>query len=176
MKQLLCGLLLLCLAGLTACGGEIQASKKPFPALAGTDMAGSPVDNSLFEGYDATIVNFWNNSCGTCIEEMPELETLYQELKDRGVNVIGIGADAGESEDKLEFARNILSEKGVTYLNIALDPDSDLYKVFLQDITGYPTTFVVDREGNIIGNSIVGNVKRQEDVLYKRLDLIQKEK
>ena len=149
----------------------IEISKKEFPEITGTDMDGNKVENTIFSEYDATIVNFWNNGCGTCIEEMPELEEYYKELSEENINLIGVASDSGESQEKFDFAKKVLSEKGVTYLNISPDISGEFYTDFLETITGYPTTFIVDNEGNIIGSGIVGNVKNQDEVLRERLNL-----
>lgn len=158
-------------AVLAGCGSKSDPllTVKPFPTIADTDMAGNPVTNEIFSGYDATIVNFWSNGCGTCIEEMPELEAMYQTYKEQNINLIGVGADSGESPEMLEQAREILESKGVTYLNISPKPDGALYEAIHADIDGFPTTYVVDREGNLIGAPIVGNVKSQLDTLEDRL-------
>lgn len=162
------------LAGCTAQETDL-VSKEPFPEFSETDTNGNAVTSDIFADYDATIVNFWNNGCGTCIAEMPELEELYQEFKEQNINLIGVGADSGESEEQLATARKILEEKGVTYLNISPDSDNDFYKDFISEITGYPTTYIVDRDGNIIGAPIIGNVKDQMDTLQNRLDTIKEE-
>lgn len=148
-------------------------SKIPFPELSDTDMNGEAVTNDIFSGYEATIVNFWNNGCGTCIAEMPELEEMYQQFKDQNVNLIGVGADSGESEEQLATAKKILEEKGVTYRNISPNPDGTFYKDFISELTGYPTTYLVDGEGNIIGAPIIGNVKKQEETLKQRIENIK---
>lgn len=174
MKKLI-SLFLICLLifSLTACGGgEIEASKTPFPEITGTDMEGNPVTNDIFGDYDATVINFWNNGCGTCIKEMPELEAYYQEFKEMNVNLIGVGADSGESEEKLELAKKVLSEKGVTYMNISPDTEGEFYSEFIADLTGYPVTYVVDSEGNIIGTPIVGYLVAQDETLRDRISLI----
>ena len=154
-----------------ASNGGIDVSETPFPEIVGTDMNGNEVTNDIFSKYDATIVNFWNNGCGTCIEEMPELEEYYNELKEQNINLIGVAADSGESTEKFEFATRVLSEKGTTYLNISPDIDGAFYTDFLDTIQGYPTTFIVDKDGNIIGSPIVGNVKNQDETLKERLAL-----
>lgn len=77
------------------------------------------------------------------------------------INLIGVGADSGEGEEQLELARKILAEKGVTYQNMVPDPENDFYKELIGESAGYPTTYVVDNEGNIIGAPIIGNVKEQ---------------
>ena len=127
--------------------------------------------NDIFSEYDATILNFWNNGCGTCIEEMPELEELYHQLQERNINLIGVGTDSGEGEEQLETAQNILKEKGVTYVNISPDPEGEFYKDFVSEIFSYPTTYIVDGEVNISGAPISGNVKNQIDTLNDRLAL-----
>ena len=198
----------LLLAALTGCSaGEDNSlvSKTPFPAFTEVGTQGNPVSSDIFADYDATIVNFWNNGCGscvaempeleelyqdfqerninlivnfwnngcgTCIEEMPELEELYHQFQEQNINLIGVGTDSGEGEEQLETAQNILKEKGVTYVNISPDPEGEFYKDFISEIFSYPTTYIVDGEGNIIGAPIIGNVKKQLDTVEARLDLI----
>ena len=169
MKRVLILLLsaVLMTAALTGCSsGEEDAlvSKTPFPEFSEVDIAGDE------------IVNFWNNGCGSCIAEMPELEELYQDFKERNINLIGVGTDSGESREQLDTAREILKEKGVTYHNISPDPEGDFYKDFVADISTYPTTYIVDSEGNIVGADIVGNVKKQLDTVETRLALITGQK
>ena len=147
-------------------------SRTAFPEFDEVDMEGTAVTSEIFADYDATIVNFWNNGCGSCIAEMPELEELYQEFQAQNINLIGVGTDSGEGQEQLDTAREILKEQGVTYLNISPDPEGDFYKDFIADISTYPTTYIVDSEGNIVGADIVGNVKNQLDTVQARLDLI----
>lgn len=165
----------LTLAVLTGCSsGESDSlvSKTPFPEFSEVDTEGNPVSSDIFADYDATIVNFWNNGCGTCIEEMPELEELYHQFQEQNINLIGVGTDSGEGEEQLETARNILNEKGVTYMNISPDPENAFYQDYISEIFTYPSTYIVDSEGNIIGASISGNVKKQIDIVNERLALI----
>ena len=164
-------LLLAALAGCSTGEDNSLVSKTPFPEFSEADTEGNPVSSDIFADYDATIVNFWNNGCGTCIEEMPELEELYHQLQERNINLIGVGTDSGEGEEQLETAQNILKEKGVTYVNISPDPEGEFYKDFVSEIFSYPTTYNVDGEGNIIGAPIVGNVKKQIDTVNDRLAL-----
>ena len=165
-------------AALSGCGTggeESLVTKTPFPEFTEVDTEGNEITSAIFADYDATIVNFWNNGCGTCIAEMPELEELYQDFKERNINLIGVGTDSGEGEEQLATAREILAEKGVTYPNISPDPEGDFYKDFIADIFTYPTTYIVDREGSIVGASIAGNVKEQLDTVEARLELILQE-
>ena len=169
MKRVLILLLsaVLMTAALTGCSsGEEDAlvSKTPFPEFSEVDIAGDEISSDIFADYDATIV------------KMPELEELYQDFKERNINLIGVGTDSGESREQLDTAREILKEKGVTYHNISPDPEGDFYKDFVADISTYPTTYIVDGEGNIVGADIVGNVKKQLDTVETRLALITGQK
>lgn len=159
------------LSGCASDSGDLL-TKTPFPEFSEKDMAGNTLTNDIFSEYDATIVNFWNNGCGSCIAEMPELEELYHEFQEQNINLIGVGADSGESEEQHETARNILKEKEVTYPNISPDPEGSFYQEFVSELSTYPTTYLVDSEGNIIGAPIAGNVKKQKDTLQQRIDKI----
>ena len=173
MKKIICTLLAAAsVLGLTACSSSNDEliSKTPFPEFSEVDTQGNTITNDIFADYDATILNFWNNGCGTCIEEMPELEDYYQEFKEKNINLIGVASDSGESDEQLKTAQDILSEKGVTYTNLSPNPENTLYLDFISQLAGYPTTYVIDREGNIIGAPIIGNVKAQEDTLNARLE------
>ncbi|MEG1243179.1 MAG: TlpA family protein disulfide reductase, partial [Oscillospiraceae bacterium] len=79
MKKLISILLAVtCLFSLAACGsGEIEATVKPFPKFEGMDFEGKDINNDIFKDYDATVITFWSNGCGSCIAEMPELEEYY---------------------------------------------------------------------------------------------------
>ena len=172
MKKLMSILLVaICMLSLAACGNsEIEATIKPFPEFEGVDFNGNAVNNDIFKDYDATIINFWTNGCGSCIAEMPELEEYYQNFKGKNINMIAVAASAGDSDELREDAETILKEKGVTYTNIIPDIESSFYKDFIGEITGYPITYIVDSNGNMVGAPLIGVVKNQEDKLMKRLD------
>lgn len=167
--------MMFCTLFIVACSNsEIEMTIEPFPEFSGTDFQGNTINNDHFKEYDATIINFWTNGCGSCIAEMPELEEYYQNFKGKNINLVGVAVSAGESETLRAEAEMILKEKGVTYTNIIPDIKSSFYKEFISDIKGYPITYIVDREGNRVGAPIVGVVKNQEDILMKRLDQISK--
>jgi len=132
------------------------------------------VNNDIFKNYDATIVNFWTNGCGSCIAEMPELEEYYQQFKDKNINLIAVAASAGDSDEMRAGAEKILKEKGVTYTNIIPDIESSFYKDFICEITGFPITYIVDSDGYMVGAPLIGVVKKQEDNLMKRLNEVTK--
>lgn len=156
----------------TGCGDKENelVTKTPFPDFAEITVEDEQISNEMFKEYKATIVNFWNNGCGSCIEEMPELEELYHEFQKEGVNIIGVGTDSGESKEQLETAKKILKEKNVTYQNVSPDPEKTFYKEFVSTLSSYPVTYIVDREGNIVGAPIYGNVKKQLETIEERIE------
>ncbi|MCM1991328.1 TlpA family protein disulfide reductase [Oceanirhabdus seepicola] len=172
MKKLVISLLILSMVfTFTACGGgEIEETLKAFPEFEATDFEGNEVNNSIFEKYDVTVVNFWSNGCGSCIEEMPYLEELYQSLKDKNVNFIGVGVDSRDTEDNFVFAKEVISKKGVTYMNISPKFESSFKDDFITTITGYPYTVLVDKEGNIRGAGLTGVVEKQEENILSRIE------
>ncbi len=176
MKKLFILLLAgVCALILAACaGGEIQTTSELFPEFTATDFESNVLTNDMFGDYDATFVNFWSNTCGSCIAEMPELEAYYQEFKEKNINLIGVAVSAGDSDEEWEQAKNILYEKGVTYLNLIPDTTSGFYKDFIGNITGYPITYIVDKEGNMIGAPLIGVVAKQEEKMMKRINEIVK--
>lgn len=130
-----------------------RSHQKPFPEFEGVDFEGNTMNNDIFKDYDATVINFWTNGCGSCIAEMPELEDYFQNFKDRKINLIGVAASAGESDESKTTSETILKEKGVTYSNLIPDNKSSFYTDFIGDIACYPITYIVDSEGNMIGGS-----------------------
>ena len=88
------------------------------------------------------------------------------------INLIGVGVDSGESEENLKTAKEILSAKGVTYRNISPNPENEFYRDFISQINGYPTTYLVDSQGNIVGAPIIGVVMGQEKTLNNRIETI----
>lgn len=100
--------------------------------------------------YDLTMVNVWTTWCGPCINEMPDLQKLYEMLPDN-VNMITICADANEES---ELAKQIMEESGCTFQT--LYPNEQLEQSLLKEVTGYPTTVFFDRNGNIVGDSVIG--------------------
>ena len=121
-------LLLAALAGCSTGEDNSLVSKTPFPEFSEADTEGNPVSSDIFADYDATIVNFWNNGCGTCIEEMPELEELYHQLQERNINLIGVGTDSGEGEGNIigaPIVGNVKKQIATVNDRLALSTASD---------------------------------------------------
>lgn len=117
-------------------------------------LDGKEIDSSVFKDSKLTMINIWATFCGPCIEEMPDLQRLYEELKGENINLIGLVSDTPD-EDNEELAKQILEKKGAKFTNII--PDENIKNNILKDISGVPTTLFVDSEGNIIGEFIVGS-------------------
>ena len=132
-----------------------------FPAFEGKDLDGNPVTSELFKNNAVTVVNFWFSTCAPCIGELSELDELDQMLREKGGAVIGINADTiGGDESMIMEAKSILEKKGAKYQNIYFPADSEAGKL-TYSITAFPTTVVVDRNGNIVGEAILGGINNE---------------
>lgn len=142
------------------------ANVEAFPKFKGKDFDGKDVDDSLFSKNEVTLVNFWFNGCAACVNEMPALEKFNKKLKEHGAEIVGVNVEATD-EATLKDAKDILSKQGATYRNIVIK-DGDDAKAYLAKIFSFPTTVMVDKKGNIIGDPIVGNLedeKKQEEII-----------
>lgn len=139
-------------------------SSEKFPAFEGMDLDGNPVSNELFKENSVTVINFWFSACAPCIGELSELNALNEELKLKGGAVIGINADTiGGDESMIMEAKNILEKKGAMYQNIYFPADSEAGKL-TYSITAFPTTVVVDRNGNMVGEPILGGINSEKQM------------
>ena len=150
-----------------------SGSGQKFPAFEGKDLEGNEVTSEeLFSGNAVTVVNFWFTTCNPCVGELAELDGLNQELAQKGGALIGVNAFTLDGDEgAISEAKDILTKKGVTYQNVYFPSDSEAGK-FTANIFAYPTTYVVDRSGNIVGDPIVGAItdKRQAQTLQERID------
>lgn len=130
-----------------------------FPAFQGKDLDGNEVDSTaLFAGNKVTVVNFWFSGCSPCVDELDELNALNEQLKEKGGAVIGINTDTLDGNPAMiDEAKNILEQKGSTYQNIWFASNSEAGK-FADQILGFPTTYVVDSNGKIMGEPLMGGI------------------
>ena len=144
-----------------------------FPAFDGKDLDGNEVDSStLFEGNTVTVVNFWFTTCSPCVNELADLEELNKQLAEKGGAVVGINSFTLDGDETaISEAKDILTKKGVSYKNIWFDSNSEAGK-FTSGLFSYPTTYVVDKNGNIVGEPIVGAITapKQAEALQKLID------
>ena len=150
-----------------------DGSMQKFPAFEGKDLDGNTVkSNELFSGNTVTVVNFWFTTCNPCVGELAELDALNKELAEKGGSLIGVNTFTLDGDEAaISEAKDVLAKKGATYQNVYFDSDGEAGK-FTTNIFAYPTTYVVDRSGNIVGEPIVGAIteKKQAETLQKLID------
>ena len=155
-------------------GNKTDDSSLPkFPAFEGKDLDGNTVKSSdLFSGNAVTVVNFWFTTCGPCVGELGDLDALNKDLSGKGGALIGINAFTLDgNEAAISDAKDVLTQSGATYQNVYFDSGSEAGK-FVESIYAYPTTYVVNRSGRIVGDPIVGAItsKAQADALQAQID------
>ena len=149
-------------AGMTA-GANASSEATKFPSFTGKDLDGNDVNSDeLFSKNKVTVMNFWFTTCKPCVGELGDLEKLNQELAKKGGQVVGVNSftlDGNKGE--IADAKDVLSKKGVTYKNIWFKSDSEAGK-FTSNLFSFPTTYVIDQNGNIVGDPIVGAISSAE--------------
>ena len=174
----LCLILLLALGSCGSSGSEDssnEADMQEFPSFTGLDLDGNSVNSDIFSENSVTVVNFWFSSCSPCIGELSELDSLDQELKEKGGAVIGINTDTLNGDNSMiEEAKKILMQQKASYRNLYFDSNSGDAMDFANSITSFPTTYLVDRGGYIIGDPVVGSIDDESTMkmLKKRIDKI----
>ena len=150
-----------------------DGSMQKFPAFEGKDLDGNPVkSDELFSANAVTVVNFWFTTCNPCVGELSELDALNKELAKKGGALIGVNTFTLDGDEAaISEAKDVLAKKGATYQNVYFASDGEAGK-FTTNIFAYPTTYVVDRNGNIVGDPIVGAIteKKQAETLQKLID------
>ena len=150
-----------------------DGSMQKFPAFEGKDLDGNTVkSDELFSANAVTVVNFWFTTCNPCVGELSELDALNKELAEKGGSLIGVNTFTLDGDEMaISEAKDVLAKKGATYQNIYFGSGGDAGK-FVENIFAYPTTYVVDCSGNIVGEPIVGAVtgKTQAEALQAQID------
>ena len=152
--------------------GDMSAAVPTFPTFTGKDLDGNDVDNSIFSQNAVTVVNFWFSGCKPCVAELGELDKLNQTAKQQGGEVIGINTETLDGgADAIATAKEILQTKGATYRNIYFDSSSDA-GTFALGIMAFPTTYVFDRNGNAVGEPLLGGIDNADNLaqLQKNID------
>ena len=146
----------------------------PFNSFSGKDLDGNSVDESLFSNNAVTVVNFWFTGCKPCVAELSKLNELNDAIKSMGGEVVGINTETFDgNEDAIKEAAAILDSQGAKYRNISIDSDSSIGK-YASDIMAFPTTILVDRNGNIVGDPMLGGIDDQAnyDSLMKQIQSV----
>ena len=164
--------------GGSASSGNAGSDMQSFPAFTGSDLDGGSVSSDIFAENSVTVVNFWFSSCAPCVGELPELNALNEELMEKGGAVIGINTDTlGGSSDSISEAKKILEKQGALYRNLYFDDASKDAIDFANSITAFPTTYLVDRSSNIIGEPLRGSIDNEASMkmLKEQIDKIIKD-
>ena len=144
-----------------------------FPSFEGKDLYGNEVKSStLFAGNTVTVVNFWFTTCSPCVGELSDLEALNKSLSEKGGEVVGINSFTLDGDKTaISEAKDVLTKKGASYKNIWFESNSEAGK-FTSGLYSYPITYVVDKNGNIVGDPITGAItgKKQSEKLNKLID------
>ena len=143
----------------------------PFSNLSGKDFNGNPVDESLFSKNAVTVVNFWFNGCKPCVAELSKLNELNEAIKSMGGEVVGINTETfNGNKTAIKEASAILESQGAKYRNLSIDSSSNAGK-YASDIMAFPTTILVDRNGNIVGDPMLGGIDNKDnyDTLMKQI-------
>ena len=150
-----------------------DGSMQKFPAFEGKDLDGNTVkSDELFSANAVTVVNFWFTTCNPCVGELSDLDALNKELAEKGGSLIGVNTFTLDGDEAaISEAKDVLAKKGATYQNVYFNSDGEAGK-FTTNIFAYPTTYVVDRNGNIVGDPIVGAIteKNQAEALQAQID------
>ena len=150
-----------------------DGSMQKFPTFEGKDLDGNTVkSDELFSANAVTVVNFWFTTCNPCVGELSDLDALNKELAEKGGSLIGVNTFTLDGDETaISEAKDVLAKKGATYQNVYFDSDGEAGK-FTTNIFAYPTTYVVDRNGNIVGEPIVGAIteKNQAEALQAQID------
>ena len=146
----------------------------PFKNFSGMDFEGNSVDESLFSENAVTVLNFWFTGCKPCVAELPKLNELNDAIKSMGGEVVGINTETFDgNEAAIQEASAILESQGAKYRNLSIDSASDAGK-YASDIMAFPTTILVDRNGNIVGDPLLGGIDNQDnyDALMKQIQSV----
>lgn len=150
-----------------------NSDQMKFPSFEGKDLDGNEAKSStLFAGNTVTVVNFWFTTCSPCVGELSDLEALNKSLSEKGGEVVGINSFTLDGDKTaISEAKDVLAKKGASYKNIWFESNSEAGK-FTSGMYSYPTTYVVDKNGNIVGDPITGAItgKKQSEKLNELID------
>lgn len=152
--------------------GTTTPASDVFPAFEGKDLDGNAVDSSLFADNAFTVVNFWFSGCKPCVAELGDLDKLNQTVKAQGGEVIGINTETLDGNQQgIDAAKKLLETTGASYRNIYFASGSEAGK-FALNIMAFPTTYVFDRDGNVVGQPLLGGIDKEENLaaLQKNID------
>ncbi len=128
------------------------------------DLENNEVTEEIFKENDLTLVNVFSSSCNPCMQELPDLAELSNELKEKKVGIVGLNIDMDIKGNPDENSRKIVSEllkKKDVEMKVIFS-DINLTEKVLAKIDTIPYTFFVDKEGNIVGKSYLGTKSKDD--------------
>ena len=146
----------------------------PFKNFSGQDFDGNSVDESLFSENAVTVINFWFTGCKPCVAELSKLNELNDAVRAMGGEVVGINTETFDgNESAIKEAAAVLESQGAKYRNLSIDSSSDAGK-YASNIMAFPTTILVDRNGNIVGDPMLGGIDNQDnyDTMMKQIQSV----
>lgn len=148
-----------------------QESQAPIPALdfTLTDQFGNTHTLDQYKGK-TILLNFWGTWCGPCRSEMPDLQAVYEDYgnNEKDLVVLGVAAPNLGQEGSAEDITAFLEENGYTYPTL-MNEDASLF--YSYGISSFPTTFMIDKNGNVYGY-IMGAQSREvfDDIIQQTMD------
>lgn len=162
-RTVICGIFaIMSIVSLTACGSDKNTASKTFPTFKASDFSGNEIDESIFSENKLTILNFWFNGCTACVNEMGYLSDYNKKLKEKNVEIVGVNVEAADNEELRKEAADILSAQSAEYRNIYITGGEEALS-YIENLMAFPTTVVVDSNGNIVGAPIDGNLDSDEN-------------
>lgn len=139
---------------------EIAQSYRILGGMNARDIHGEKVTEAVLSDYRLTMVNVWATYCNPCLAEMPDLARLAADMKDQGVQILGVVSDSVDQnlnrlDDKIALAISIEEMTGANYTHIV--PDLIVAQKLLYQISSVPTTFFLDANGELVGYVYVGS-------------------
>ena len=165
-------------AGTPETAADSSDADTPFKNFSATDYDGNKVDDSLFSNNAVTVLNFWFTGCKPCVGELSKLNKMNEAIKSMGGEVVGINTDTlDDNQDGIKEAKEILKAKGASYKNLTFDSDSTVGK-YAGNIMAFPTTVLVDKDGNIVGEPFMVGIDDQSnyDQLMKQIQSVLDQK
>ncbi len=138
----------------------------PFKTIIGNDFEGNKIDETLFSKNAVTVINFWFTGCSPCVAELSKFEEINNAIKSQGGEVIGVNTETFDgNKAAIEEAKRVLESLGAKYRNLSLSSNSDLGK-YAKNLIAFPTTILVDRNGKIVGEPLLGGIDIPENYDY----------
>ena len=153
---------------------DVAQDASPFKNFSATDFDGNTVDDTLFSNNAVTVMNFWFTGCKPCVGELSKLNELNETLKAMGGEVVGVNTETFDgNESAIADAKKVLESQNAAYRNLSLNLDSEAGK-YASGIMAFPTTILVDRNGNIVGEPLLGGIDIQEnyDALMQQIQSV----